>query len=90
MAVSNFGCYYITAGSSYNYHHDCVTIFRDVTLVSPTAGLDAVVLSQLDSMLFVAGNHGNVYSVKLPLLEKAEYLEFTMHKRQILMVNRKQ
>ncbi|XP_066249993.1 cilia- and flagella-associated protein 57 [Euwallacea similis] len=59
-------------------------VHRDVVLVPPTAGLDAIVLSQLDTMLFVAGNQGSVYSVKMPLLEKAEFLEFTMHKRIIV------
>ncbi|XP_066140488.1 cilia- and flagella-associated protein 57 [Euwallacea fornicatus] len=59
---------------------------RDVVLVPPTAGLDAIVLSQLDTMLFVAGNQGSVYSVKMPLLEKAEFIEFTMHKRIIVEI----
>lgn len=57
-----------------------------MVLLPSTAGLDAVVLSQLDSMMFVAGNHGTVYSVKLPLLEKAEYIEFTMQRRTITQV----
>lgn len=59
--------------------------FRDVVVV-PSGGLDAIALSQLDTMLFVAGNNGTIYSVKLPLLEKAEFLEFMMHKRTIVGV----
>ncbi|KAH1024919.1 hypothetical protein HUJ05_009751 [Dendroctonus ponderosae] len=58
-------------------------VHRDVVLVPPQAGLDVIVLSQLDTMLFITGNQGTVYSVKIPLLEKAEYNEFSMHKRKI-------
>ncbi|XP_030754252.1 cilia- and flagella-associated protein 57 isoform X2 [Sitophilus oryzae] len=58
-------------------------INRDVVLVPPGSGLNALVLSQLDNMLFVSGNGGSVFSVRIPLLEKAEYLEFAMHKSAI-------
>ncbi|XP_050311353.1 cilia- and flagella-associated protein 57 [Anthonomus grandis grandis] len=63
-------------------------VYRDVVLVPPAAGgLDAVILSQLDSMLFVAGNQGSIYSIKVPLLEKAEFTEFIMHKRTIVQLH---
>nr|XP_023027258.1 cilia- and flagella-associated protein 57-like [Leptinotarsa decemlineata] len=52
-------------------------IQRDVVL--STAPLDGLSLSALDTMLFVSGNYGSVFVVKLPLLEKAEYMEYTMH-----------
>ncbi|KAK4873590.1 hypothetical protein RN001_012950 [Aquatica leii] len=42
-------------------------------------GLDAIVLSNSDQMLFVTGNHGVVYSVNLPILDVAQYLEFGGH-----------
>ncbi|XP_045476478.1 cilia- and flagella-associated protein 57 [Harmonia axyridis] len=53
-------------------------VYRDVVLLN-NSPLDCIVLSRLDTMLFVSGNNGVVYSVKLPLMEKLEYLEFTMH-----------
>ncbi|CAH1131991.1 unnamed protein product [Ceutorhynchus assimilis] len=62
-------------------------VHRDVVLLPPNAGLDSVVLSQLDTMLFVAGNQGTVYSIKMPLLEKAEYIEFVMHRRTITQMH---
>ncbi|KAL1494188.1 hypothetical protein ABEB36_009827 [Hypothenemus hampei] len=56
-------------------------IHRDMVLVK--TGLNAIVLSRLDTMLFVGDDEGIVYSVKIPLLEKPEYLEFIIHKRSI-------
>lgn len=52
-------------------------VHRDV-LVTP-AGLDSMVLSRVDQMLFVSGNSGTIYNIKLPLLEKAEYYEYNVH-----------
>lgn len=52
-------------------------IYRDVVLL-PT-NLDSIVLSRLDTMLFVTGNNGVVFSIKMPLMEKLEYLDFNMH-----------
>ncbi|CAH1154655.1 unnamed protein product [Phaedon cochleariae] len=56
---------------------------RDVVLTTNSA-LDGIALSALDSMMFVTGNGGTVYVVKLPLLEKAEYAEYTMHSKVVL------
>ncbi|KAJ8941065.1 hypothetical protein NQ314_010502 [Rhamnusium bicolor] len=56
-------------------------IHRDVVLTD--VPLDGMALSQLDTMLFVTGNHGVVYVVQLPLLEKAEYVEYIMHNTTI-------
>ncbi|KAF7265792.1 hypothetical protein GWI33_020867 [Rhynchophorus ferrugineus] len=61
-------------------------IYRDVVLSTAGLGLDAIVLSQLDTMLFITGNQGSVFSVKIPLLEKAEYVEYAMHKKTISMM----
>ncbi|XP_044759161.1 cilia- and flagella-associated protein 57 [Coccinella septempunctata] len=52
-------------------------IYRDVVLLN--TALDSIVLSRLDTMLFVTGNNGVVFSVKLPLMEKLDTLEFNMH-----------
>ncbi|XP_044252622.1 cilia- and flagella-associated protein 57 [Tribolium madens] len=52
-------------------------VHRDVLVT--TAGLDSMVLSKIDQMLFVSGNGGTVYNIKLPLLEKAEYHEYSIH-----------
>ncbi|KAL3272571.1 hypothetical protein HHI36_014041 [Cryptolaemus montrouzieri] len=56
-------------------------VYRDVVLLN--SPLDCIVLSRLDTMLFVTGNNGNVYSVRLPLMEKLETLEFNMHSASI-------
>lgn len=50
---------------------------RDVLVTA--AGLDCMVLSGIDQMLFVSGNMGTVYNIKLPLLEKAEFQEYNVH-----------
>lgn len=36
----------------------------------------------------VLGNKGVVYVVKLPLLEKAEFTEFSMHNQTVTKVNK--
>ncbi|KAJ8923117.1 hypothetical protein NQ315_001670 [Exocentrus adspersus] len=58
-------------------------IQRDVVLTPPSVVLDDIALSQLDTMLFVTGNSGSVYVIKVPLLEKAEYVEYAMHNSPI-------
>ncbi|XP_050501847.1 cilia- and flagella-associated protein 57 [Diabrotica virgifera virgifera] len=55
---------------------------RDV-VIPPGAPLDAIVLSALDNMMFVTGNNGVVYVVKMPLLEKADVVEYNMHNKTI-------
>ncbi|KAK9883072.1 hypothetical protein WA026_001275 [Henosepilachna vigintioctopunctata] len=52
-------------------------VYRDVVLLNTP--LDCIVLSKLDTMLFVTANNGVIYSIKVPLLEKLETLEFNMH-----------
>ncbi|CAH2006904.1 unnamed protein product [Acanthoscelides obtectus] len=54
-------------------------VYRDVVIADHQTPLDAVVLSALDTMLFVSGNQGVIYNVKLPLMEKAEFIEYMMH-----------
>ncbi|XP_060521926.1 cilia- and flagella-associated protein 57 [Cylas formicarius] len=58
------------------------TVQRDVALVE-SGGLDGLTLSQLDTMLFVTGAQGTVFSLKLPLLERAEFVECIMHRKAI-------
>ncbi|CAH0564937.1 unnamed protein product [Brassicogethes aeneus] len=55
-------------------------ITRDVAISSDS--LDCVVLSQLDSMIFVASG-GSVFTVKTPILDKAESIEYVMHSEKI-------
>ncbi|RZC27649.1 WD repeat-containing protein 65 [Asbolus verrucosus] len=52
-------------------------VHRDVAVVP--SGLDSIILSHIDQMLFVSGNNGTVYNIKIPLLEKAEYVEYSIH-----------
>nr|CAH7744511.1 unnamed protein product [Callosobruchus chinensis] len=54
-------------------------VYRDIVIVNHGVSLDVVVLSAMDSMLFVSGNKGVVYNIKLPIMEKAEYIEYIMH-----------
>ncbi|KAI4457029.1 cilia- and flagella-associated protein 57 [Holotrichia oblita] len=56
-------------------------VHRDVMVTS--SGLDTVLLSNSDLMLFVTGNSGVVFSVKLPVLDNAEYQEYTVHSTKI-------
>lgn len=44
--------------------------------------IDAVVLSQLEMMLFTSAG-GVIHSVKIPLLDKAETLDYVMHQELI-------
>lgn len=53
------------------------TVHRDVMVAQQ--GLDCVEVSNSDMMLFVAGNNGAAYSVKLPILDFAEYNEYVVH-----------
>lgn len=59
-------------------------IHREVMVYG--GALDTVVLSNSDQMLFVSGNDGIVYSVKLPILDNAEYMEFAGHSTLIQRV----
>ncbi|XP_057670540.1 cilia- and flagella-associated protein 57 [Diorhabda carinulata] len=56
---------------------------RDV-VIPPGTPLDGIILSALDNMLFVSGNNGVAYVVKIPLLEKAEVVEYSMHNNTIV------
>lgn len=68
---------YVVANDGHIREFMNANINRDV-LLTPS-GLDSMVLSKLDQMLFVSGNAGSIYNVKLPLLEKAEYQEYSVH-----------
>lgn len=60
---------------------------RDVMLSQ--SGMGCIILSHSDMMLFVAGNNGTLYSVKLPILENAEFSEFVVHSTKITHVSKK-
>lgn len=60
-------------------------VHRDVSVI--TSSLDAIALSRIDQMLFVSGSKGNVYTIKLPLLEKAEYVEYNLHADVVTQVS---
>lgn len=42
-------------------------------------GVDCLVLSNSDLMLFASGNEGVCYSIKLPFLDSVKHLEYTIH-----------
>lgn len=42
-------------------------------------GLDCLDISKSDQILFVSGKNGTIFSVKLPLSDKPEHLEYNMH-----------
>lgn len=60
-------------------------VHRDVMVTS--TGLDTVLLSNSDFMMFVTGNGGVVFSVKLPILDNAEYQEYIVHSTKITHVS---
>lgn len=62
-------------------------VHRDVLVIA--SGLDGIALSRADQMLFVSGNRGTIYNIKLPLLEKAEYVEYNLHADLVTQVSRK-
>ncbi|CAF4793044.1 unnamed protein product [Pieris macdunnoughi] len=57
------------------------TIRRNLTLIG--CGLDTIILSRSDLMLFITGGAGGVTAVQLPLLDKAIFNEFHMHNKKI-------
>lgn len=59
-------------------------INRDVIINK--VGLDGIILSNSDLMVFVTGNKGIIYSVKMPLMDSAEYNEYNLHASTILRV----
>lgn len=42
-------------------------------------GLDSIVLSNSNMMLFVSGKNGTLFSVKVPLKETPDFYEFNFH-----------
>lgn len=55
--------------------------------VNLTGGnLDNVVLSRSGQMLFASGNNGMVYSIKMPLTEVADKLEYIAHNANVTKV----
>lgn len=42
-------------------------------------GINSVVLSNSNMILFVTGSNGTIYSVKIPLKEQSGYLDIIMH-----------
>ena len=60
-------------------------IHRDVVLTKK--GVDKISLSNSDMMLFATSNEGTLYSVKLPILDNAEYIEYSVHCTTISHVN---
>lgn len=61
-------------------------IHRDVLVTK--SGLDCVALSNSDMMIFVTGNFGIIYSVKIPILDNAEYLEYAVHNTTVTKVSK--
>ncbi|KAJ8986164.1 hypothetical protein NQ317_005638 [Molorchus minor] len=61
-------------------------IHRDVVIAGHGIRLDDVILSMLDTMLFVSGNDGVIYVVKLPFFEKAECVEYIMQNTRITKI----
>ncbi|CAG9581446.1 unnamed protein product [Danaus chrysippus] len=60
------------------------TIRRNLGLIG--CGLDTIVLSRSDLMLFITGGEGGVTAVQLPLLDKAIYNEFHMHNKNVTAI----
>lgn len=52
-------------------------LHREVMLAE--GGVDTILLSRSDMMLFASANKGVVYSIKLPILDAAEYHEYAVH-----------
>lgn len=61
-------------------------INRDILITK--SGLDAIVLSNSDMMLFATGNNGIVYSIKMPIMDVAEYIEYNVHSCVVVKVIR--
>ncbi|KAF5270192.1 hypothetical protein FQR65_LT05672 [Abscondita terminalis] len=81
VASSNGRCYYTIGSDGYIRQIADANVEREVLLVESSLG--EVVLSNSDQMMFVAANEGIVYSVDLPILDTAEYLEFGAHSSTI-------
>ncbi|XP_045500687.1 cilia- and flagella-associated protein 57 isoform X2 [Colias croceus] len=60
------------------------TIRRNLSLIG--CGLDTIILSRSDLMLFITGGSGGVTAVQLPLLDKAIFNEFHMHNKKITSI----
>ncbi|XP_050527908.1 cilia- and flagella-associated protein 57-like [Daktulosphaira vitifoliae] len=56
-------------------------LFRNVNIHK--GNLNAAVLSNTDSMLFIAAEHGVVLSFALPIITKIQFNEFRMHNQNI-------
>lgn len=63
---------------------DNYNVHMEVNLTGGT--LENVVLSRSGQMLFASGNDGIVYSIKMPLTESADKLEFISHNTKVTKV----
>lgn len=79
------GCYG-TGTDGHLRHLFNSTIMRDVTIAPRDVTLSGLVLSRLETMMFISNDLGRIYSVQLPLLEKASMLDFTLHANKITKV----
>ncbi|KAK5641374.1 hypothetical protein RI129_009921 [Pyrocoelia pectoralis] len=83
VAVTSDGKFSYSIGSDGNIRQ--ITngnVHREVSVTK--TGLDSITLSNSNQMLFVSGNEGTIYSVHLPILDTAEYLEFGGHCTSVL------
>lgn len=63
---------------------DNYNIHMEVNLTG--GSLDNVVLSRSGQMLFASGNDGMVYSIRMPLTDSADKLEFIAHNTKVTKV----
>ncbi|XP_031354286.1 cilia- and flagella-associated protein 57 [Photinus pyralis] len=78
VAVTSDGKFSYSIGSDGHIRQITnANIYREVLVTKD--GLDSIVLSNSNQMLFVSGNEGTIYSVQLPILDTAEYVEFGGH-----------
>lgn len=78
VAITSDGASTFAVGSD-GYLRELIggNIHREVMLAEN--GVDLILLSNSDMMLFASANNGVVYSIKLPILDVAEYQEFAVH-----------
>lgn len=60
-------------------------IVRTIQMIDQ-GGLDTVLLSNSNLMLFTSGKKGTIFSVNLPLKEKQDFIEFPYHNSPVLKV----
>lgn len=63
-------------------------VHRNVLLTK--GNIEAMALSNSDNMLFVCGNNGVTYSVRMPLLDSGvEYIDYIVHNHKVTRVRYK-